>query len=476
MSVWVLLHFRHYELLFIILPICVPLHYVQYSSSSSNIIFICDILVQWNVTSDALTVLTLHGISETLLTLLVGWELYCSESIFSVFELEQKQRDTNTYRTNLVCFADWDCSYFCCSVCCGHPQRFLLKPWIARQQEEDSGYWSTQRAIILGTGPTRSPSRHSVGAVVSVANPVCIWHCYNDDIGCYGRRRLRDNWKLAVHPRSASPVGSFRHTTGDADEIFVPSEMPVSAPEFQASALDAISVMIASASDAVGVGSWIQHDGDDVQLFKPLVGVDENLDDPATIEEYETLDTLQICATPSGSIEEEPIGNFQPALPLLSPLASSPDRHRHPIHPTVERRGDSTSASARRRDVYDERKRHSPLRYDSVRRCEHPTDFRMYQSHHGRQIRLSLREYRELQDRRRRTSADVQEGTLARFPSSFCCFGLEVLHHRGRYLSEPANDVENISTWMADRSASSSSTESNLNVTSSIFIIIIINK
>ena len=115
----------------------------------------------------------------------------------------------------------------------------------------------------------------------------------------------------------------------EAGDVFVPSEMPVSAHEFQASALDVISVMIASASDAVGVGSSIQHDGDDIQLFKPLVGMDENLDNPATIEECETLDTLQICAMPSGLIEKEPIGNFQPALSLLSPLALIPDRHHH---------------------------------------------------------------------------------------------------------------------------------------------------
>ena len=191
------------------------------------------------------------------------------------------------------------------------------------------------------------------------------------------------------------------------NEVLVPSEMLVSAPEFQASALDAISIMIAIASDAVGVGSSIRQDGDgvDVQQFELMVGVDENLDDLVTIEEYKTLDTLQIRATPSGSIEEEPIGNFQPALPLLSPLAASPDRHRHSIHPTAERRGDSTSAFARRRDLYDERKRRSPPRHDSVRRREHPTNFRRYPSHHGRQIRLSLEEYRELQDGRRRTSA-----------------------------------------------------------------------
>jgi len=193
----------------------------------------------------------------------------------------------------------------------------------------------------------------------------------------------------------------------EAGAVFVPPEMPVSVPELQTSAPDAISVMIASASDAAGVGSSIEHDSDgvDVQLFETSIGVAENLDDPANIEEYETLDPLQICVTPSGSIEEEPIGNFQPALPLLSPLAASPDRHRHSIHPTAERRGDSTSAFARRRDLYDERKRRSPPRHDSVRRREHPTNFRRYPSHHGRQIRLSLEEYRELQDGRRRTSA-----------------------------------------------------------------------
>ena len=115
----------------------------------------------------------------------------------------------------------------------------------------------------------------------------------------------------------------------EAGAVFVPSEMPVSAPELQASAPDAISVMIASASDAVGVGSSMKHDSDgvNVQLFEPSVGVDENLDDPTNIEEYETLDPLQICATPSRSIEEEPFGNFQPALPRLSPLAPSLDRH-----------------------------------------------------------------------------------------------------------------------------------------------------
>ena len=126
-------------------------------------------------------------------------------------------------------------------------------------------------------------------------------------------------------------VPSDTHLVTLMNEVLVPSEMLVSAPEFQASALDAISIMIAIASDAVGVGSSIRHDGDgvDVQQFELMVGVDENLDDLVTIEEYETLDTLQIRATPSGSIEEEPIGNFQPALPLLSTLAPSPDCHHH---------------------------------------------------------------------------------------------------------------------------------------------------
>jgi len=66
-----------------------------------------------------------------------------------------------------------------------------------------------------------------------------------------------------------------------------------------------------------------------------------------------------------------------------------------------------------------------------VRRREHPSKFRRYSSSHGRQIRLSLEEYRELQDRRRRASAvcvDVSEGALSLSPSTIrpICSGVRV--------------------------------------------------
>ena len=95
----------------------------------------------------------------------------------------------------------------------------------------------------------------------------------------------------------------------------------------------------------------MHHDVVDVQLPAPSVAVDGN---SAKLGEHETLDPLQIYATPSGSIiEGEAVGRLQP-LPVLSPLARSV-----PVIPTIQLRsavnGDSSSASGRRRDENDER-------------------------------------------------------------------------------------------------------------------------